>query len=92
MVIGVQKDLVSIKSELRVKGYTVVDVENYNYPIDAILYEGNTFQISHITANNMPELKMGIRNNYGVLMINTFGKTISEIEDILKMRSYSQLF
>jgi hypothetical protein len=92
IVIGVQKDLNEIKSALRAKGYEVVDVENYNYPIDAVVYEGNSFQISCVSSNNMPTASMGNRNNYGVLMINSLGKSMSQIEEMLKMRGYSQLF
>ena len=68
MVIGFQKGLDHIKDELKKRGYEVVDVENYNYPIDAIIYEGNSFQISYISRNNMPQMVENQRNNYGVLL------------------------
>lgn len=87
-----QNGLDKIKSELIKRGYDVVNAENYNYPIDAIIYEGNSFQISHISRNNMPEMGTGTRANYGVLLINSFGKSIDEIEDMLKNRYYSPLF
>lgn len=92
MIVAVQKGLDNIKNALAVLGHEVVDVENYNYPIDAIIYEGNSFQISHVTRNNMPQMSSGIRANYGVLMINSSGKSIAEIDDMLKTRYYSPLF
>jgi len=92
IVIGVQNGLNEIKDALRLKGIEVVDVENYNYPIDAVIYEGNSFQISYVSTNNMPEATMGSRSNYGVLMINSLGKSIAQIEEMLKMRGYSHLF
>ena len=92
IIIGVQKDLEAIKVGLRSRGYTVVDVENYNYPIDAIIYEGNSFQISYVSGNNMPEVSMGQRNNYGVLIINSRGKSLDAIIEMLNMRCYEHLF
>lgn len=92
IIIGVQKDLGAIKVGLSNRGYTVVDVEDYNYPIDAIIYEGNSFQISYVSRNNMPEVSMGQRNNYGVLIINSRGRSLDVIEEMLNMRCYEHLF
>lgn len=92
IVIAVQNGLDEIKSGLINRGYTVVDIEGYNYPIDAIIYEGTSFQISYVSNNNMPELTNGVRNNYGVLIINSRGKSLNTIEEMLKMRSYEHLF
>ena len=92
IIIGVQKDLEAIKVGLKNRGYTVVDVESYNYPIDAMIYEGNSFQISYVSNNNMPEMSMGQRSNYGVLIINSSGKSLDAIEEMLKMRCYEHLF
>ncbi|NLM59835.1 MAG: YkuS family protein [Clostridium sp.] len=92
MVVAVQSGLENIKKELKKRGFEVVDLETYNYPIDAIVYEGNSFQISHISRNNMPEMNSGLRANYGVFIINSLGKSIDEIEDMLKSRYYSPLF
>ena len=93
IIVAVQKTLNDLKSALKSLGYEVVDVESYNYPIDAIVYEGNTFQISHVSRNNMPDLSMSDRRaNYGVLMINSLGKSVEEIDDMLKRRYYSPLF
>lgn len=92
LVVAVQSSLQNIKEELKKRGFDVVDLETYNYPIDAIVYEGNSFQISHISRNNMPEMNSGLRANYGVFIINSLGKSIDEIEDMLKSRYYSPLF
>ncbi|NLD50099.1 MAG: YkuS family protein [Clostridiaceae bacterium] len=92
MVVAVLNSLNHIKKELSERGYEVVDVEKYNYPIDAIIYEGDSFRISHISNNNMPEPVMGLRSNYGVFIINSSGKSIAEIEDMLRTRYYSPLF
>jgi len=92
IVVAVQQGLDDIKSGLREKGFEVVDLETYNYPIDAIVYEGNSFQISYISRNNMPEMTMGKRGNYGVFIVNSLGKTIDEIADMLNTRYYSPLF
>lgn len=92
IIIAVQKGLDNLKEGLRHRGYEVVDAENYKYPIDAIIYEGNSFQISYISHNNMPVMSTGGRTNYGVFMINSLGKSLDEIEDMLKTRYYSPLF
>lgn len=92
IVIAVQKGLDSLKKGLKSKGYTVVDPETYNYPIDAMIYEGNCFNISYISRNNAPEMKSGVRSNYGVLIINSLGKSIDQIDEMLRMRCYEHLF
>lgn len=92
IVVAVQSGLDSLKVELRKRNFDVVDLENYNYPIDAIVYEGNSFQISHVSRNNMPQMIMGNRSNYGVFIVNALGKSPDEIEDMLRTRYYSPLF
>lgn len=92
MVVAIEKDLLYLKDELKKRGFDVVDLEYYNYPIDAIIYEGNSYQISHVSRNNMPEASMSTRSNYGVFIINALGKSVDEIQDMLEHRSYSPLF
>lgn len=92
IVVAVQQGLDEIKAGLIEKGFEVVDLETYNYPIDAIVYEGNSFQISYVSRNNMPEMTMGKRGNYGVFIVNSLGKSIEEIADMLNSRYYSPLF
>jgi len=74
MVVAVQKGLDNLKRELAKRGFEVVDLETYNYPIDAIVYEGNSFQISYVSRNNMPQMTAGQRSNYGVFIVNALGK------------------
>ncbi len=92
IIVAIQKGLESVKHGLREKGFEVVDLETYCYPIDAIVYEGNNFQISYVSRNNMPEMTMGKRANYGVFIVNSLGKTVEEISDMLNTRYYSPLF
>jgi hypothetical protein len=92
IIVAVQQGLNNIKEALSARGYEVVEAESYNYPIDALVYEGTSFQISYISRNNMPEVSMGPRPNYGVFIINSSGKSIEEVDEMLKMRCYSHLF
>mgnify|MGYP000147093922 FL=1 len=92
IIVAVQQGLDDIKNALRSRGYQVVDLETYRYPIDAIIYTGRSFQLSHITSNNFQQVSTGIRDNYGILMINAKEKSIDDIERILISRSYSPLF
>lgn len=100
MVVAVQKGMENIKEMLRNRGYEVVTLGEYNYPVDAIVYSGNTLGASYIKNNNIPNLTShayGVEDtvterSYGVLMINAMHKSIEEIEMILKKRVYSPLF
>ncbi|HOA97753.1 YkuS family protein [Acetivibrio saccincola] len=92
LVVAIQRGLEDIKNQLEQRGFDVVCIENYNYPVDAIIYKGNSFNISCVSRNNMPEFTMGKRAQYGVFMINSQGKTIDEIEEMLKNRCYTPLF
>jgi len=40
----------------------------------------------------MPQMTAGQRSNYGVFIVNALGKSINEIEDMLRTRYYSPLF
>ncbi|MGI6776837.1 MAG: YkuS family protein [Acetivibrionales bacterium] len=92
IIVAIQKGLEEIKEALESRGYEVVDAESYGYPIDAIIYKGSSFQVSYISRNNMPTMGLGIRPNYGVMIINARDKSVDEIEDMLKTRYYSPLF
>lgn len=86
MVIAILEDLKDLGEALSQLGYKVVILGKYNYPIDAMIYASYIPDISYISSNNIPEEK------YGILMINAKGKTINEIDSILKTRLYSPLF
>ncbi len=98
MVIAIQKGLEHIKEMVRERGYETVTLGEYNYPIDAVLYNGHGINTSYISNNNMPNAVTqethygGVVKNYGVLMVNVQNKTIDEIVTILKNRVYSNLF
>lgn len=92
IIVAVHGGTDEIKKGLKEKGYEVVDIESYNYPIDAIVYEGNSFQISYVSGNNVPVMINGQRSSYGVFMINSQGKTVDQIDEMLRMRCYSSLF
>jgi hypothetical protein len=92
IIVAVQQGLDSIRESLREKGFEVVDPVSYGYPIDAIVYEGHSFPISHISSNNMPAMQEGERGSYGVLMINAASRSLEEIEGILRKRYYHPLF
>ena len=98
MVVAVQRGLGHIKDKLREMGYEIVTLGDYNYPIDAIVYTGSSVNTSFVTNSNMPAFTShtmpmdGSSRSYGVLMVNAEGKTIAQIDQILKKRVYSPLF
>ena len=92
IVVAVQNCLDDIKNTLVEKGYQVVDIERYKYPIDALVYLGDSSGFSHIPSYNMPEMVTGKRANYGIFMIDATGRSMDEIEYMLKSRYYSPLF
>ena len=92
MIVAVAKELKDIGRGLKERGYQVVELETYGYPIDAMVYAGNAFQISHVSWNNMPEMRAGERCSYGIFMINARGKTVEMIDEMLRMRCYEHLF
>lgn len=90
MVVAVQENLSGIAKELRRRGYTVVDLYSYDKPIDAVLYEGARFDFSTITEENVsPVMSTNSRSSYGVFILCSNGKSIEEIDYMLKTRCYS---
>jgi len=98
MIVAVQRGLENMKEMLREKGYDVVTLGEYNYPIDAIVYSGHGLDASYISNNNYPHMTSHtighdrLDRNYGVLMVNATNKSIEEIDSMLKTRVYSPLF
>ena len=92
IIIAVQNGLDYFKESLKKKGYTVVDIENCDYPVDALLFEGNEFQISYFSRNNRMAGKDGERTKDGTLIINSRGKSIEQIDEMLSMKCYEHLF
>lgn len=93
MVVAIQKGLTGIKEKLIERGYDVVTMGEYNFPVDALVYVGRGIDMSHypntgITANaNYNDVE-----NHGALLINVNNKSIDEIDKILKKRVYTPLF
>ena len=85
MVVAVTKGQTELSSQLRELGYDVVTYGEYNLPIDAIVYSGSSLESSQMTNANFG-------SSYGVLMISANNRTIKEIDNTLKKRTYSPLF
>lgn len=90
MIVAVQSSLPSISEGLRQKGYTIVDLYTYTKPIDAVVYESGPFDFSTITEENTnPVMTTNSRTSYGVFILCSKGKSIEEIDYMLKTRCYS---
>jgi hypothetical protein len=90
MIVAVQSNLVNIAEGLKQKGYTVVDLYAYNQPVDAVVYEGKNFDFSAITEDNVgSSLNAVNRTGYGVFIVCSKGKSIDDIDYMLKTRCYS---
>ena len=85
IVVAVQNGLNKIMEGLKAKGHEVVDMGNSNNPVDAIVYEGNSFQVSYVSRDN-PDY------GYGILYINSLGKSIDQIDEMLRLGCYEHLF
>lgn len=90
MVVAVQSNLVTIGDGLRRRGYTVVNLYTYKKPVDAVVYEGRKFDFSLITDDNVTSvMSTDSSGTYGVFIICANGKSIDEIDQMLKTRRYS---
>ncbi len=90
MIVAVQSNLTNIVQGLTQRGYTVVDLYTYKKPVDAVVYEGRRFDFSSITEDNV-NTSMNTDNNsgYGVFILCANGRSIDEIDQMLKTRRYS---
>ncbi len=90
MVVAVQSDLSGMAEGLRQRGYTVVDLYTYRNPIDAVVYGGARFDFSAITEENTgPAMSADGKTGYGVFIVSANGRSIEEIDHMLKTRCYS---
>lgn len=90
MIVAVQSNLLNISEGLKQKGYTVVDLYTYTNPIDAVVYEGGRFDFLSITEENTsPVMSTNSRSSFGVFILCSKGKSIEEIDNMLKTRRYS---
>ena len=95
MIIGIQKDLKSLKDALIRRGYSVKDIElNQNKYVDIYIYANNqvTGVIEQLNNSiNVEDYKNSSFKSRGTLMINAINKNIDQIENIIKNRTYSNL-
>lgn len=85
MTVAVDPALKTIAAQLRELGYNVVTYGKYNYPIDALVYIGESLAAYKVTGSNTA-------GGVGVLMINAQNKTIRQIDTALKNKTYTPLF
>ncbi len=90
MLIAIDENLHEIKAGLEQLGYNVVNLRE-NQLTDVLIYyrddQSNIFE-----GNLHNSFLSGLGAEAGTLLINGHGKTIGEIDQILKNRSYSPLF
>ena len=84
MVIYVDDELLYIKSELKKRGYNIINSKS-EIPCDAIIC--NLKKTGFIKNNLQSNVK-----NEGTLVIDCGSKTVDEIEYIINNRVYSSLF
>lgn len=90
MIVAVQSKLSNIAKQLKQRGYIVVDLYTYSKPIDAVVYEGDRFDFSTITEENTNAvMDINSSSTYGVFIVCSNGKSIDEIDYMLRTRCYS---
>ncbi len=82
----VQNGLENIKKGLEKLGYEVVKIDESDR-VDAIIYIANGYDTSFYNLMNVNNDK-----NRNILLINASGKTINQIDNMIKNRLYSPLF
>ena len=90
LIVAVEEGLHNVREGLQQLGYAIVDVEG-NETADAIIYyrDGQDTGIQEMSSNSFLS-GQGAAN--GTFLINAHDKSIGEIDQILKSRSYSPLF
>lgn len=93
MVVAVQNNLTDIARALAERGYTVVDLYTYRKPIDAVVYQGKHFDFAAITEENTGAvMSTDSKQSYGVFIVCANGKSVDEIDYMLRTRCYSSFF
>ncbi|SHK00817.1 YkuS family protein [Paramaledivibacter caminithermalis] len=75
-----------IKDSLIKRGYSIVD-DSYDGYVDAILYNSDNGSLSYL---NMFDNVIDMNN--GAFIVDVRNKTLDEIENIIKNRSYTSIF
>lgn len=95
MIIGIQKDLKTMKETLQSRGYDVKYIDlNQNKYVDIYIYANSqvTGVIEQLNNSVTEEnYKHHSSKSYGTLMINAMNKSIDKVESIIKNRTYSNL-
>lgn len=88
--VGVQEDLKDIKNELMKRGYIITSMDGED--LDAVIYLNPKGEMPYLS--NYINMNMGfnIVNEKSSLLINAEGKSIDEIEEIIRNRVYTPLF
>ncbi len=90
VIIAIDENLHHIKTGLQQLGYSVVDLKE-NQLTDVIIYYRDS-QSNIFGGNLHNSFLSGLGAESGTLLINGYGKTLEEIQEIIKNRSYSPLF
>lgn len=84
MLISIQDDLVALKSYLKSRGYDVADASE-KLPSDVFIYSQERM--------DFPDFENSITPSFdGTLIINADKLSLSEIENMIKHRTYTPLF
>lgn len=93
MIIAIERGLENLKHQLESRGYECFYIGE-NRIADAILYEDHVnqpyFGVNIASMTNMSGFYDS--HSHGAILINTKGKSIDEITNILTNRTYSPLF
>ena len=84
MTVAITNDLRNIGPALRRAGHNTVPYGAYIGAIDAVVYRGNLLHTGMAMTN--------YADGCGILMINAENKSVNEILNCLKNKTYSPLF
>lgn len=89
-IVAVQNGLNDIKKELEDMGYIIVDMDSED--AEAIIYMRPDKEIPYISSSINMNTKFDFERQSGAILINAEGRTIEDIDRIIKNRIYTPLF
>jgi len=95
-VIALEEGLDYIGEFLRSKGYRIVDWNEQNAAVDAVVYTGK--KLESINAQAYSPMTSALTEDlsddrsFGVLLVNAQGKSAEEIYQIINHRVYEHIF
>lgn len=90
MIIGVQKGLERLGSELWNRGFDVTVADGRECRVDAFIYRRDEMRlVDIIKCNRSIKPRSGCA---GVFLVDSKGKSTEEVERVLRERTYSPLF